>query len=115
MTTELVLLRRRHALKQSELAKLIDIVQTTVGRLENGRDETVHNLRLETAFALQVVFGKRPDQIFNQLFQEVEDAVMSRAAEFDRDLDGLNDRATEHKRALLLDMVRRSASNPISP
>jgi DNA-binding XRE family transcriptional regulator len=113
MITDIVLLRRKHALTQSELADLLGISQKAVSRLEDAAGDQVHHLRLETAFAIQVVFGKRPSQLFSRLFNEVEDAVMGRAAEFDRALDGRSDRATEHKRALLSDMVRRAANQPL--
>lgn len=114
MTTELVLLRRKHALTQSELADLIGISQKAISRLEDGAGDKIHHLRLETAFALQVVFGKRPGQLFTRLFADVEDAVIGRAAVLDRALDGRSDRATEHKRALLIDMVRRAGNEPLS-
>jgi transcriptional regulator with XRE-family HTH domain len=111
MTTELVLLRRKHALTQAELAGLLGVVQTTVSRLEQSTDYDVRNIRLDMAFALQVIFGRRPAQLFAHLFDEVEDAVMMRAAALDRSLDGCDDRMSEHKRALLSDMARRSGRN----
>lgn len=113
MTTEIVLLRRKHALTQSELAGLLGISQKAVSRLEDTTSENIRYLRLETAFAIQVVFGKRPGQLFSGLFEEVEDAVMARAAALDHSLDGRSDRATEHKRSLLADMVRRAANKPL--
>jgi len=106
-------LRRKHALTQTELADLIGISQTLVGRLEDATSGKVYTLRLETAFALQVVFGKRPGQLFLPLFEEVEEAVMGRAAALDRALDGRTDSAAEHKRALLMEMVRRAANKPL--
>lgn len=114
MITDLVLLRRKHALTQAELAELLGVVQTTVGRLEHAAGDALHTVRLETAFALQVVFGRRPGQLFSRLYEEVEEEVMGRAAALDRRLDGLQDRATEHKRTLLSDMMRR-AVNRLAP
>lgn len=113
MTTEIVLLRRKHALTQNELAALLGISQKAVSRLEDATSGNICHLRLETAFALQVVFGKPPGQLFSHLFEEVEDAVMGRALALDRSLNGRSDRATEHKRALLTDMVRRAANQPL--
>lgn len=115
MLTQLVLLRRKHALTQEELAGLLGIVQTTVSRLEHAADDEVQNVRLETAFALQVVFGKRPSQLFATLFDEVEDAVMLRAAVLDQSLDGQDDSAAKHKRALLSDMARRAGNRVPTP
>lgn len=114
MIHELALLRRKHALTQTELADLIGVSQTLVGRLEAGEAPTLANLRLKVTFALQVVFGKKSGQLFEELFREVEDAVMRQAAVLDRALDGQVGRATEHKRALLADMVRRAGNGTIS-
>lgn len=114
MKNELALLRRKHALTQTELAQLIGISQTSVGRLEVGDDDRIHHLRLETAFGLLVVFGRKPERMFLELYAEVEDAVMRQAASLDRSLDGKSDRATEHKRALLADMARRGSNHPAS-
>ena len=115
MTTQLVLLRRKHALTQAELAGLLGVVQTTVSRLEQSPGDELQNVRLDMAFALQVIFGKRPAQLFSDLFDEVEDAVMIRAAALDQMLDGSNDRPTEHKRALLADMARRAGNPGLTP
>lgn len=112
MTHELALLRRKHALTQTELAALIGVSQTLVGRLEAGDAATVANLRLKTAFALQVVFGSKPARLFQDLLSATEDAVMAQAALLDRALDGATGRATQHKRALLSDMVRRAGNHP---
>ena len=115
MTTELVLLRRGHALSQDELADLIGISQRHVGRIEDMSDDIVRAIRLETAFGLQVVFGKKPGQLFSRLLREIEDAVMMRATKLDRSLDGKDDQATRHKRALLSDMARRASNRAPSP
>lgn len=115
MTNELFLLRRKHDLTQTELASLIGTSQTSIGRLEAKEGDSVHHLRLETAFGLQVVFGKRPEKLFWELFADTEDAVMRQAAVLDRSLDGLHNRSAEHKRALLADMVRRAGNRPLLP
>jgi DNA-binding XRE family transcriptional regulator len=115
MSQKLVLLRRKHALTQLELAHLIGVSQTNTGRLEGDRKGAIHHLRLETAFALQVVFGKSPARLFQPLFDEVEDAVMQRATVLDRSLDGQNDRASVHKRALLSAMVERASARTPTP
>lgn len=115
MTNELTLLRRKHALTQTELANLIGVSQTSIGRLEAGDDDTTHHLRLKTAFGLQVVFGRKPERLFQDLFAKTEDAIMRQAAALDRALDGRPDRASEHKRLLLADMARRASNRPITP
>lgn len=112
MTNQLVLLRRKHALTQTELADLIGISQTSVGRLEAGDSGTVEHLRLRAAFGLQVVFGRKPERLFGDLFIDVEDSVMRRATVLDAALEGQTGRTVEHKRALLADMVRRAGAQP---
>lgn len=115
MTNELALMRRKFALTQEDVAALVGISQTSVGRIEGGDERTIDNLRLETALALQVVFGRRPERLLPDLFNRVEDAVMRQAAELDRSLDGQMDKAAEHKRALLADMMRRAGNRPATP
>lgn len=115
MTNELVLLRRRHGLTQTELANLIGISQTSMGQLEMEDSGRIHHLRLETAFGMQVVFGVRPEKLFRALFCETEEEVMRNAGALDRQLDGQTDRVAETKRALLADMVRRAGNRPILP
>ena len=115
MTQQLIHARKKHALTQTELAALIGVSQTSVGRIEAADEKTMSALRLKTALALHVVFGRTPAQIFHDLFASVEDAVMRQAAALDRALDGLPDRASGHKRALLSDMARRAGTRLTRP
>lgn len=115
MTNELALMRRKHALTQTELGALIGVSQTLVGRIEAGDPSAIENLKLKTAFALHIVFGRKPAQLFQDLLGRTEDEVMAQAAEFDRTLDGQDDRPSAYKRALLVEMVRRVGNGPLVP
>lgn len=115
MTNELSLLRRKHALTQTELGALVGISQTLMGRIETGDEKALDSLRLKSAFALQVVFGRKPGQLFQELFYQTEDATLARGTTLDEELRGQQSRAADHKRALLSDMVRRATNHPVSP
>jgi len=93
-------LLKRSAFTQGELAQLLAISQTRISRLEDGHPS------LGTALALQVVFDVEPRLVFPQLYEQVEDAVMRRAAELDKRLAGKNDPKSLRKKASLARMVR---------
>ena len=99
--------RKRFALSQDELGVLIALTQGEVSRLEEDRRST----KLETAFALQVVFDVQPRDMFVRRYVKVEEAVMRRASRLDRTLRGRKDAASVKKRQLLADMVRRAKPN----
>lgn len=68
--------RRRWALTQKEVALLLGFEsRTPVSRIEQG--ERVPNL--ETALALEVLFGVAPRTLFPQVFGEIEEQVMREA------------------------------------
>lgn len=96
--------RKRFALSQGELGLLIALSQGEVSRLEEDRRST----KLETAFALQVMFGVQPRDMFVRRYAKVEEAVMRRASRLDRKLRGKEDAASVKKRQLLAEIVRRA-------
>jgi len=83
---------------------LLDVSQAAISRLESDPE----GLSLETAFALQVLFGLPPSRVFWKAYQAVEEAVMARAAALDRILRERSDPATRRKQQLLEDMVDRA-------
>ncbi|MDF7774289.1 helix-turn-helix domain-containing protein [Sphingomonas sp. AOB5] len=109
MSHQIVLLRRKHALTQYDLADLIGVSQSTIGRLEDD-PSYAQRLRLDAVLALQVIYGKLPGKLFPHLYEEVEDAVMRRVAALDRKLDGQTGSTAEHRRALLSQIAQNISS-----
>lgn len=96
--------RKHHSLTQEELAHLLGIHQGNISRLESG--ETPPDL--ETAFGLQVIFGRSLYDLFPALFDRIEDAVMRRAAALDCRLTERPTLNATAKRRLLKGMVLRA-------
>jgi len=68
--------RRRWALTQEEVAALLGFdSRTVISRIEQG--ERLPSL--ESALALEVLFGTAPRVMFPQFYAEVEETVMQRA------------------------------------
>jgi DNA-binding XRE family transcriptional regulator len=68
--------RRRWALTQEELAGLLGFEsRTSVSRIEQGK----YVPNLETALALEVIFGTAPRIMFPVIFGETEEQVMQHA------------------------------------
>ena len=101
--------RKRWALDQDELAFLLGISQANVSRLEGG--ELAKAAKLETVLALQVVFGHAPRTLFAPLYEAVEYAVMTRAAELDLALRDKHDPHSIKQKQLLATMLKRVTSS----
>jgi DNA-binding XRE family transcriptional regulator len=99
------LLRKRWALSQQELADLLSISRSALVRLESG----VESIRLVTAHALLVVFGNGQEIRQTDIYLQVEEAVMNKAAKLDGKLRNKSDAASLRKLELLSDMVRRAS------
>lgn len=65
----------------------------------------------KAAFGCEVIFGIAAREMFPRLYEEVEDAIMARAARLDVQLDGRTDRRSLLKRELLSDMMKRATGN----
>jgi transcriptional regulator with XRE-family HTH domain len=100
--------RKGSALTQEEVARLLDVAQTTVSRLELGQP----SISLRLACGLQVVFGIQPSIVFSKLYAEIEDAVMRRAAELERTLRAKTDPVSERKRRHLALILERALVTP---
>lgn len=97
--------RKRHALSADELAALLGgNSHSFIARIERGIREPA----FDTALGLQVIFGFAPAELFPDLFARIEDAVMARAADLNRSLEGKVDPASEAKRRLLFAMIERA-------
>lgn len=99
-------LRARWCLSQDELADLLGIDRTRISRYEKNEETPT----LSTALGLQVVFNEQPRRLFHRMYELVEEAVMQRAAELERGLDGQNDYAATKKHHLLDAMMARATS-----
>ena len=99
------LLRKRWALSQQELADLLSISRSALVRLETEAE----SVRLVTAYALLVVFGMESGLQQSDIYGQVEEAVMIRAAALDAKLRNRIDAASLRKLELLSDMVRRAS------
>lgn len=98
--------RNRCALTQNELADLLDISQSTLSEMEL-LGETAG---LESALALQIIFGTQPRQMFAALYARIENAVMTRAALLDEKLRHKIDVKSQRKLRTLAAMVKRATS-----
>lgn len=105
-THRIVFNRKRSALTQGELARLLAISQPAISRLEE--TGKANNASLETVLGLQVVFGSAPRALFPDLYADIEDAVMMRAAELDLALRDKSDPDSGKKKQLLDAMMKRA-------
>lgn len=99
-------LRARWCLNQDELADLLGISQARISRYEKNEEIPA----LATALALQVIFNRSPRAIFLKQYRLIEEAVMTRAAEFERSLEGKKDHRSVQQRRLLDAMMARATS-----
>lgn len=102
--------RQRHALTENELALLLNQQnRTAISLIETGDRAPT----LEGAFALQVIFGQAPKELFAELYEHVEDGVMRRARLLYEQLEGEADQRSKTKIALIEEMARRRDPNEI--
>ena len=99
--------RQRHALSNKEVAELLAVHHSVTSRVERG----ARHPNLSVALGLEVILGKTPRELFPDLYQAIEEAVINRAADFERRLIGASGERAEHQRALLLKMIERSLAN----
>ncbi len=98
--------RNRSALTQNELVDLLDLSQSTLSEMELLAETT----SLETALALQLVFGTQPRHMFAALYARIENAIMPRAAALDEKLRHKTDAKSQRKLRTLSAMVKRATS-----
>lgn len=96
--------RQRHGLTEEELAFLIDYgSRNSISLVETG-DRVP---RLEGVMALQIVFGMASRELFPELYDQVQDAVMRRARVLYERFEESDDPRSEAKLSLLEEMARR--------
>lgn len=85
---------------------MLGITRTRISRYEKNEEFPAFS----TALGLQVIFDQQPRLTFPRLYDQIEEAVMQRAAELERALDGLHDYQSARKRQLLDAMMARATS-----
>jgi transcriptional regulator with XRE-family HTH domain len=95
--------RKHHSITQSELARLLGLTQTRISRLEKKAEPAT----IEAAFALQVIFGIQPNLVFRSLYETVQQAVVARAGDLERKLEGRTGERARRKRELIADILLR--------
>ena len=100
--------RRKWALSQSELARLIGShSRTTVSRLENGARAP----SVESLISCLVLFGLNAPALFPYLYSHIEERVLRDAAALLEELAHDTSKKSARKRALLEAALRRAISS----
>ena len=100
--------RRRWSLSEEELARLLGAADgSLVCRFETGGRIP----RAKVLLGCEVIFGVTARELFPGLYEQVEDAIMRRAARLHETLDGKTDKRSMQKRELLDDMMKRATGN----
>jgi len=103
--------RQRTAFTEEELAFLINQrSKTSVSLIEAG--DRVPGL--EGAMALQVVFGLAPKELFPELYEHVEDAVMRRAQLLYEKFEEKSDSRSQAKLTALEEMAKRRDNEAVA-
>ena len=101
--------RRRWALTQEEVAGLLGFEsRTCISRIEQG--ERVPSL--ESALALEVLFGEPPKSLFPQTYAEAEESLMRRAVVLHEGLLHTTKPREKRKRELLELALKRAVASP---
>lgn len=101
--------RRRWALTQEEVADLLGFEsRTCISRIEQGKRIP----SLESALALEVLFGEPPKQLFPQVYAESEEALMQRASLLQEGLLHTTKPRQMRKRECLEQALKRAVESP---
>lgn len=97
--------RIRWGFTQQEIAYLTGCrTREYISRLEGPNP----NPKVSIAFALQVIFGCEPDELFPVMFSEVEDAVVARAYNLHERLQGDSSKVTRIRLDFLEHIIARA-------
>lgn len=105
---KIAMLRKSWGLSQPELAVLLGVSRSTVGRLENDALPV-----LITALTLEALFDVPVSTVFPQHFALAVEAVLPRLADFSLRVEGKADEKNERKRQFLSDFASRSHKLPV--
>ncbi|MEF8699269.1 MAG: helix-turn-helix transcriptional regulator [Candidatus Accumulibacter sp. UW20] len=104
--------RRRWAFTQNEVAALLGFEsRTCISRIEQGKRVPT----LESALALEVLFGEPPKSLFPYIYAEVEDMLMQRAAVLYGGLINSTSPREKRKCELLELALKRATASPVYP
>jgi len=99
--------RRRWALTQHDVVQFLDFdSRSSISRLERG--EVMPDL--ESALALEVMFGKTPRAMFPQLYERTEDRVMREAKQLYEAIEHSQRPCDRRKRVLLSAALKRAVA-----
>ncbi len=94
--------RKRSGLSQDEIAFLLGTESgTKISRYETG----ARTLNLETAFALQVVYGRAASDLFAGLFEEVEGNVLNQTKRLRATIQLEPDDVTRSRKLLAVEAI----------
>jgi transcriptional regulator with XRE-family HTH domain len=96
--------RKKYALSQLELGDLLGLTDSPIAKYERG----ARRPPLVIILALEAVFGVPASNIFRDLYAEVLEGVISRAAELDRAVADKTDEASQKKLTLLSEIMGRA-------
>ncbi len=100
--------RRRWTFTQEEVAALLGFEsRTCISRIEQGKRVPT----LESALALEVLFGESPKSLFPHVYTEVEDLLMQRAAVLYEGFINSTSPREKRKCELLKRALRRATSS----
>ncbi len=105
----LAALRKARGLPKESVAHLLGVDRSVVSRVESGE----RHPSLHLTFAYEVIFGRQPRKMFPELYRAVEEEVINRAAELERQLSCRRSNAATRQRRHLADMVERASPSPV--
>lgn len=95
--------RLRSGLSQRELGELLGFTDSIIGKVEIGRRKPSFEIVLMT----EIVFGRPRRELFPELVEAIEDAVLLRAVAMEDRLALRKDAVSKRKRAHLNALINR--------
>jgi len=106
LTNYLCTERKRHSLRQKDVARLLGISRPTVGRYE--ADQRPVSALLIVAG--EVIYGKRAAELFPAFYRTTQEAIGAEALALLEELEGLEDEESIKRRKLLAGIPGRTTA-----
>jgi transcriptional regulator with XRE-family HTH domain len=103
-------LRKQWGLSQPELAALFGVTASAMSRFENLSRRPTAELIIGT----EVIFGQSARDVFPALYREVEETILLRARELQKQLHLSSDPARKEKLRLLEEIIERANPSTIT-